>query len=78
VTSRTVWQYARLRGRYQPADHSWKYDWVSPDGAYEAVTSGDLEQLNRAGAEGWELVVAQVDERLVRYTFKRPVPDPAG
>ena len=78
MTIGTAWQYARLRGRYQPVSHDWEYDWIWPDGSRETVMSGDLEQLNRAGAGGWELVTVDRDEHLIRYTLKRPVPAGAG
>ena len=78
MATRTAWQYARLRGRYQPVSHDWEYDWSWPDGTREKVTSGDLEQFNRAGAGGGELVIADRDEHLIRYTFKRPVPPEGG
>jgi hypothetical protein len=73
----TTWGYAEIQ---QLGDKVW---WLGIDGE-ERLDSDLVEQLNAAGAEGWELagVTESVDrpggDRLTRYTFKRPIEsDPA-
>jgi hypothetical protein len=80
------WEYALLvRRRHARLDDAgWEvtFTWYGPDGAVLDVTPyGDtaLAHLNRAGAQGWELVSVTEDpsmkghSELHRYHVKRPV-----
>jgi hypothetical protein len=59
------------------------FAWYGPDGSRQDVSAyGDtaLAHLNRAGAEGWELVSAAEDvnnlqgtTEVFRYHLKRPI-----
>jgi len=81
------WEYALLVRRRHPAvpDTGWEvsFTWYAPDGSMTDVTAyGDtaLAHLNRAGAQGWELVSVTEDPTLPghyelhRYHLKRPAP----
>jgi len=81
------WEYALLVRRRQPRldDTGWElvYTWYGPDGAVLDVSPyGDtaLAHLNRAGAQGWELVSVTEDgsiqgsAELHRYHMKRTLP----
>lgn len=80
------WEYALLVRRRQPRldEAGWElvYTWYGPDGAVLDVSAyGDtaLAHLNRAGAQGWELVSVTEDgnmqgsAELHRYHMKRPI-----
>ncbi|MFY1688219.1 hypothetical protein [Plantactinospora sp. WMMB782] len=79
-----TWEYALLVRRRQPRldESGWElvYTWYGPDGAVLDVSPyGDtaLSHLNRAGAQGWELVSVTEDANmqgsaeLHRYHLKR-------
>jgi hypothetical protein len=77
------WEYALLVRRRQPQDSGWEliFTWYGPDGSVLDVSAyGDtaLAHLNRAGAQGWELVSVTDDGsmqdtvELHRYHLKRP------
>ncbi|MGI5211855.1 hypothetical protein [Plantactinospora sp. CA-290183] len=80
------WEYALLVRRRQPRldEAGWElaFTWYSPDGGVLDVSPyGDtaLAHLNRAGAQGWELVSVTEDptqgsSELHRYHLKRPLP----
>jgi hypothetical protein len=88
----TVWQYAQLRVTYDnrlaAGGGKWTIAWYGPNAPRQvrAGVFGDVvAELNRAGAEGWELVgVAALDAgdsrrfpdkrdwSLTSYTFRRP------
>ena len=89
-----VWQYAQLMVRYENrlASAPWTITWHGPNASsQDQDTAGDYDhvvaELNRAGAQGWELVdVASLhagdnrtvltsgtnDWSITRYTFRRP------
>jgi hypothetical protein len=79
------WEYALLVRRRQARtdDVGWEltFTWYGPDGVMlDVSTYGDtaLAHLNRAGAQGWELVSMSEDtsmqgsSELHRYHLKRP------
>jgi len=81
------WEYALLVRRRQARldDAGWEltFTWYGPDGAVLDVSPyGDtaLAHLNRAGAQGWELVSVTEDatmqgsSELHRYHLKRVLP----
>jgi hypothetical protein len=90
----TAWQYGRLvrtlvathqGGPTVAPQHHWEERWYGPDGAASDPLPAEhgMAELNRAGAEGWELVSASEDRQTyedgkslvieIRYTFKRPL-----
>lgn len=73
VTGVTTWEYALLRTKYHPPD-TWTCMWICPDGRQIVTEEAELSALNRAGAEGWELVGRSdaLGGQLTHYTFKRP------
>jgi hypothetical protein len=89
----TVWEYGRLvcalvathdGGPTTAPSHHWEARWHGPDGGDgELLPAGTgMAGVNRAGADGWELVTTSEDRQTfedgktlvieVRYTFKRP------
>src|SRR5262249_4573621 len=73
VTAMTAWEYAMLRTQYRPPD-AWTCTWIDPDGHQVATQEAELSALNRAGAEGWELIGRSevLGGQVTHYTFKRP------
>ena len=73
VTGVTTWEYALLRSQYHPPDR-WTCTWICPDGRQIATEEPELSVLNRAGAEGWELVERSeaLGGQVTHYTLKRP------
>lgn len=71
-----AWQYAQLWGEYKSDYTQWEWYWIRPDGVKKKCKSGELEELNRAGGEGWELILFErgqgVSGYFQKYTFKRP------
>src|SRR5215469_11336385 len=55
VTGVTPWEYALLRTQYHPPG-TWTCTWICPDGRQIVTEEAELSALNRAGADGWELV----------------------
>lgn len=82
----TRWEYALLVRRRESEGRSWRitFIWYGPDGSRrELFDGGDtaIAYLNRAGADGWELVSAEEDvnnlegtTEVHRYHMKRPIP----
>lgn len=72
-----AWQYAQLWGEHKPGYTVWEWYWIRPDGTKKKCKSGELEEMNRAGADGWELILFErgqdVHDYFRKYTFKRPV-----
>jgi hypothetical protein len=80
-----TWEYALLVRRRQVEGQGWSINfiWYGPDGSRRDISAyGDtaIAHLNRAGAEGWELVSAAEDvnnlqgtTEVHRYHLKRPI-----
>jgi hypothetical protein len=81
----STWEYAVLVWHRQPAEQGgWEIvvSWHPPDGSDVDMTGASpsaLFHLNRAGADGWELVSVTQDifrdqgsARTRRYHLKRP------
>lgn len=81
----TRWEYALLVRRRESEGRSWRitFIWYGPDGSRRELVDGGetaLAYLNRAGADGWELVSAEEDvnnlegtTEVHRYHLKRPL-----
>ncbi|MBO4208784.1 hypothetical protein GSF22_22635 [Micromonospora echinofusca] len=80
-----AWEYALLVRRREVSGQAWRltYHWYGPDGSRRDVTDyadTAIAHLNRAGAEGWELVTAEEDvnnlqgsTEVHRYHLKRQI-----